>query len=46
MLLSKNAVCDSNKLRIIREQEASRLSSFLELKVPFGKILILGDFLF
>ena len=35
MLLSKNAVCGSNKLRIIREQEASGLSSFLELKVPY-----------
>ena len=38
MLLSKCAVCDSKKLKFIKEQEASGLSSILGIKTPLSKI--------
>ena len=38
MLLSKCALCDSKKLKFIKEQETSGLSSSLEIKTPFNKI--------
>ena len=46
MLLSKCAVCDSIKLRFIKEQEASRLLSNLGLMTPLNEIPLLGDTLF
>ena len=38
MLLSKCAVCDSKKWKLIKEQEASRLSGSLGMKTPSRKI--------
>ena len=35
MLLSKCAVCDSKKLKFVKEQEANRLLSSLGIKTPF-----------
>ena len=35
MLLSKGAVCDSKKLKFIKEQEASGLSNGLGIKTTF-----------
>ena len=37
MLLSKNVVCDSKKLKFIKEQEASGLLSSLEINTPLNK---------
>ena len=37
MLLSKYVVCDSKKLKFIKEQEASGLLSSLEINTPFNK---------
>ena len=39
MLLSKCQVCDSKKLKFIKEQEASRLLSSVGIKTPFSKVL-------
>ena len=38
MLLSKCAVCDSKKSKIIKQQEASGLLSSLGIKAPLSKI--------
>ena len=46
MLLSKCTVCDSKKLRFIKEQEASWLLSNVGLKTPWSKIPLIGDILF
>ena len=46
MLLSKWTVCDSKKLKFIKEQEASGLLSSLGTKTPLSKILLLGRLLF
>ena len=46
MLLSQCAICNSKKLRFLKEQEAKRILSSLSLKTPLNKILILGDILF
>ena len=46
MLLSKCAVCDSKKLRFIKNQEVIGLLNNLRLKIALKKILILGDNLF
>ena len=46
MLLSKCAICDSEKSKFIKEQEASRLSSSLGIKTPLHKILLVGPLLF
>ena len=40
MLLSKCAVYEIEKSRIIKEQETSRLLSSLEIKTPLGNILL------
>ena len=40
-ILSKHVVCDSKKLRLMKEQEArARLLSCLGLKTPLGKISV------
>ena len=46
MLLSKHVVCDSKKLKFIKQQEASGLVSSLGIKIPLNKIPLLGPFLF
>ena len=46
MLLSKCEVCDSKKLKFIKEQEASGLLSSLGIKTPLNKIPLLGPLLF
>ena len=46
MLLPKCAVCDSKKLRFIKNQEAGGLLSNLELKTLLVETAILGDSLF
>ena len=38
MLLSKCAVCDSKKSNFIKEEEASRILSSLEIKTPLSKV--------
>ena len=45
-LLSKCAMWDSKKSRFIKDRKAEVLSSKLELKRSFCKILLLGDILF
>ena len=39
MLLSKCQVCDSKKLKFIKEQEASRLLSSVGIKTSISKVL-------
>ena len=46
MLSSRCAVCDSKKLKFIKEQEASGLLSSLEIKTPLNKIPLLSPFCF
>ena len=41
MLLSKCAMCDSKKLKFIKQQEASGLSSF-GIKIPLSNISLVG----
>ena len=43
--LSKWAVCDSKKLKLIQNQEASRLLSSLGMKTSLSKIPLLGPLL-
>ena len=45
MILSKCEVCDSKKLKFIKEQEASGLLSSLGIKTPLNKIPLLGSLL-
>ena len=45
VLLSKCAVCDSKKLKFIKEQEASGLLSSLGIKTPLRKVPLLGPVL-
>ena len=40
MLLSKCAVCDSKKLKFIKEQEANGLLSSLGINTPLKKIFL------
>ena len=42
ILVSKFAVCDSKKLKFIKEQEASGLLSCLGIKTPLSKIPLVG----
>ena len=42
MILSKCEVCDSKKLKFIKEQEANVLLSSLGIKAPLIKVLLLG----
>ena len=44
MLLSKCAVCDSKKLKFVKEQEASGLLSSLVINTSLNKIPLLGPF--
>ena len=46
MLLLKCAVCNSNKSKIIKEQEASGLLSSLGIKTPLIKIPFVSPLLF
>ena len=46
MILSKCAICNSNKSKLINKQEAKGLLSKLGIKTPLGKIPILGEILF
>ena len=42
MILSKCEVCDSKKLKFIKEQEANVLLSSLGIKAPLNKVPLLG----
>ena len=46
MLLSKCVVCDSKKLRFIKEQKARGLLSSLGIKTPVNEIPLVGPLLF
>ena len=46
MLLSKCAVCDSTKLKFIKEQQPCGLLSSLEIKTSPSKIPLVGPLLF
>ena len=46
LLLSNCVVCDSEKLKIIKKQEASGLLSSFGVKTPLGKIPLVGSLLF
>ena len=46
MLLSKCAICDSKKLRFIKNQEPKGLLSNLGVRTPLSKVPILGYILF
>ena len=46
MLLSKYVMCDSNKSKFIKQQEASGLLSSLRIKTLLSKIPLVGPLLF
>ena len=46
MILSKCAICGSNKQRLIKDQEAKGLLSNLGVRTPLSKVPILVDILF
>ena len=46
MILSKCAICSSQKPRFIKNQEAKGLLSNLGIKTPLSKVPVLGDILF
>ena len=46
MVLSKCAICNSKKSRLIKNQEAKGLLSNLGIRTPLSKVPILGDNLF
>ena len=46
MILSKYAICGSEKSRFIKKQEAKGLLSNLGIRTPLSKILLLGDVCF
>ena len=46
MLLSKCAVCDSEKSKFIKQEEATGLLCSLEIKTPLSKIPLIGPLLF
>ena len=46
MILSKCAICGSNKSKFVKEQQAKGLLSNLGLRTPLNKIPVLGDILF
>ena len=46
MILSACAICDSEKSKFIKEQEAKGLLSNLGLRTLLNKIPVLGDILF
>ena len=45
ILLSKCGMCDIKRLKFIKEQEASRLSSSQGIKTPLSKIHLIGHLL-
>ena len=46
MILSKCAICNSKKSKLINKQEAKGLLSKLGIKIAFNKVPILGDIFF
>ena len=46
MVLSKCAICDSNKPIFIKNQEPKGLLSNLRIRTPLSKVPILGDIFF
>ena len=46
MILSKRAVCNSKKIKIMEEQKASELLSGWRINTPFSRILLVGPTLF
>ena len=46
MLLSICAICDSEKSRFIKKQEANGILSSLGLRTPLSRVALLGDILF
>ena len=46
MLLSKYVMCDSNKSKFIKQEEASGLLSSLRIKTLLSKIPLVGPLLF
>ena len=46
MLLSKCSMCNSEKSRFIKDQEAKGLLNNLDVRTPLSKLPILGDILF
>ena len=46
IILSKCEVCDNEKSKFIKEQEAGGLLSSLEIKTSLSKILLVGPLLF
>ena len=46
MILSKCAICGSEKSRFIKNEEAKGLLSNLYLRTPLSKVPILGGILF
>ena len=46
MLLSKCSICDSQKSRFIKKQEASGILCSLGLRTPLSKVPLFGDIFF
>ena len=46
MVISKCAICDREKSRFIKNQEAKGLLSNFGVRAPLSKVPILGDILF
>ena len=46
MILSKCAICGSQKSKFIKEQQAKGLLSNLGIRTPLNKIPLFGDILF
>ena len=46
MILSKCAICGSEKSRFIKNQEAKGVLSNLGVRTPLSKVPLLGDILF
>ena len=46
IFLSKCAVCDSKKLKFVKDQEASEILSSLEIKTALGGISLVGPLFF
>ena len=46
IMISKCAICNSNKSKFINKREAKGLLSKLGIKTPFSKLPILGEILF
>ena len=46
VLLLKSSVCNSKKSKFLKEQEAQRLLSSIEIKTPLSQITFLGSLFF